>query len=116
LPFETGPGRTAYGVHPAPDRRRPIPGELIPITLFLVGGLVGLAFSPIGRAIARRLGGEDPSELKALQAEIDGLRQELSEVRGELLRQVEDANSRLDFAERVIAQSRPNGTLPAGEA
>jgi hypothetical protein len=93
-----------------------MPGELIPISLFIMGGLVGIAFSPIGRAISRRLGGEDPVEVKALQEEIELLRQDVAEMRADVLHQLEDTHSRLDFAERVIAQSRAKDALPAGGA
>ena len=89
-----------------------MPGELIPISLFIMGGLVGIAFSPIGRAISRRLGGEDPAEVKALQDEVEVLRQELADTRREMLAQLEDAHSRLDFAERVLADARQKPALP----
>jgi hypothetical protein len=81
-----------------------------------MAGLVGFTFSPIGRAIARRLGGENPAEVKALQDEVESLRQELADVRAEVLQQVEDAHNRLDFAERLLAQGKTQGQLPASGA
>jgi hypothetical protein len=78
-------------------------------------GAVGITYSPLGRALARRLGGENPADVKALQEEVDLLRQDLSDTRVELLRQLEDAHSRLDFAERVLADARQKPGLPAGE-
>jgi hypothetical protein len=69
---------------------------------------VGFSFTPIGRAIARRLGGGGPDgeatrELRALQADVDELRAELDLVRARL-GEVDELQSRLDFAERVLAQ------------
>lgn len=75
--------------------------------IFLFGGAtaVGLAFSPVGRALAERIRGKghavagpDPDTL----AEIDQLRQELT-----------DVQERLDFAERLMTQHREAGQLGA---
>lgn len=79
-----------------------------------MGGLVGVAYSPIGRAIARRLGGEPPADARALQEEVETLRQELADVRHELLGQLEDAHGRLDFAERMLAQGKGQAQLHNG--
>ena len=89
-----------------------MPGEFIPITFFLMAGMVGLAFSPLGRAIARRLGGENPRDVRALQEEVDVLRQDLADTRAELLHQLENAQGRLDFAERLLAEARQRQALP----
>lgn len=92
-----------------------MPRELIPIVLFMMAGLVGIAFSPIGAAIARRIGGNrtDPSELEELRSEIHDLRAELDEMRGRV-GQVDELQGRLDFAERLLAQARSQGALPDG--
>ncbi len=89
-----------------------MPGEFIPITFFLVMGVVGFTFTPLGRAMARRLGGENPADVKALQEEVENLRQDLADTRAELLRQLEDAQGRLDFAERMLAEVRQKPALP----
>jgi hypothetical protein len=74
-------------------------GILAIIFLFGGGALVGISYSPVGKAVAARIRGDsappsgpDPEVL----AEIDGLRHELSEVQ-----------ERLDFAERLLAQREP---------
>jgi hypothetical protein len=74
-------------------------------------GVVGLSFSPIGRALARRLSGDKGEQADgAALAEVDALREELQTLRGE----VGDMQERLDFAERLLAQVRTQGKLPAG--
>jgi hypothetical protein len=88
-----------------------MPSEMIPIVLFLVMGMVGVSFSPLGRALSRRLGGADPgdvAEVEALRGEVAKLREELRDVRGELA----EATERLDFAERLLAQIRQKNALP----
>jgi cell division FtsZ-interacting protein ZapD len=77
-------------------------------------GVVGFTFTPLGRALARRLGGEHPADVKALQDEVDALRQDLADTRAELLHQLEDAHNRLDFAERMLAEVRQKPALPGG--
>ena len=88
-----------------------MPELVIPIFLFGIMGVVGLSFSPVGRALARRLGGDkgDHAESAAL-AEVDALREEMQALRGE----VGEMQERLDFAERLLAQVRTQGKLPAG--
>ncbi len=83
--------------------------DLVPIVVFAVFGLVGMSFSPMARALARRIGGEartaegvrrDAGEMEALQGEVADLRRELDEVQ-----------NRLDFTERTLAQARERGLL-----
>ncbi len=84
--------------------------DLVPIVVFLVFGFVGVSFSPLGRAFARRIGGEaralesgavrDTAEMEALHGEVAELRRELDEVQ-----------NRLDFTERMLAQAREKGLL-----
>ena len=86
------------------------PEIFVPGVLFGGGALVGISFSPIGRAIARRIGGgKDEAEGQAL-AEVDALREELQALRGE----VGELQERLDFAERLLAKAREKGQLGAG--
>ena len=88
-----------------------MPHELVPIVVFVMLGLVGVSFSPMGRALARRIGGEagalqggqrDTAELEALHGDMADLRRELDEVQ-----------NRLDFTERLLAQAKERGLLNA---
>lgn len=79
--------------------------ESILAIVFLFGGgsLVGISYSPIGRALADRLRhGKAPLPAPepdpAVYEELDHLRAELSEVQ-----------ERLDFAERLLAKPTPDG-------
>ena len=86
-------------------------GELIPIVLFLVIGAVGMSYSPLGRALARRIAGEKATMDEApILAEVDALREELHGLRQEL----GDVQERVDFAERRLAQVRAKGQLGEG--
>ncbi len=87
---------------------------LMAVTLLFGGGtLFLLALSPVGRALASRIQGRVPGsedlehrvqELEhALVDEVDGLRQELTEVQ-----------ERLDFTERLLARRKEAGRLSAG--
>ena len=78
--------------------------------------MVGMTFTPVGRALARRLGGGAPDA--ELEREVHALREEVAELREEsraMRQELVEAHERLDFAERVIAQSRAKGALPAAE-
>lgn len=89
------------------------PEILIPLTFFIVAGTVGMSFTPIGRAIARRLGGgRDQADADDLRAELSDLRAELDETRARLTGEVEELHNRVDFAERVIAQGKDRPALP----
>jgi hypothetical protein len=86
-------------------------GELIPIVLFLVLGAVGMSYSPLGRALARRIGGEKATaEETPTLAEFEELREELGSVR----HQLGEVQERVDFAERLLAQARAKGQLGEG--
>lgn len=89
------------------------PEIIVPVTMFGGGALVGISFSPIGRAIARRLGGgKDEAAESQMLAEMDALREELQGLRGDM----GELQERLDFAERLLAQAREKGQLGAGSA
>lgn len=79
--------------------------------MFLMLGGVGMSFSPLGRALARRVAGEKltPEETPTL-AEVEELREELGSVR----QQLDEVHERLDFAERLLAQARDKGQLGPG--
>ena len=86
-----------------------MPHDLVPIVVFLVLGLVGGVYSPIGRAIARRISGEVPQGRGADTAEVDALSGDVAELRREL----DEVQNRLDFAERLLAQVKERGLLNA---
>ena len=91
-----------------------MPGDLIPILGMVTGMLsvavigfavVKVAHSPIGQALARRIGGRAGSD-----ADNDALRGEVAELRetvGDLQHRLVEAEERLDFSERLLAQGRP---------
>jgi len=84
---------------------------MIPIVLFLVLGSVGMSFSPVGRAFARRLsGGKGDGEESAALAEVDALREDVHALQAQL----GEVQERLDFTERLLAQARDKGLLGGG--
>jgi len=93
-----------------------IEGVLAITLLFGGGAAVAISFSPIGRAFAARIRGQSPGDAEdiksalaehrdALQAELDGVRHELGEL-----------GERMDFAERMLAQSREQALPKGGRA
>jgi hypothetical protein len=89
-----------------------IEGILAIILIFGGGTAVALGFSPVGRAFADRIRGKhgtpDVDELRAeLTEQRETLGEELQQVRGE----VAELAERLDFAERLLAQSRESQRL-----
>ncbi len=83
----------------------------IPITFFVMAGLVFISRGEIGKAIAHAIrvnatdapegGGELTEEMAALRREVEQIRLELAET-----------HERLDFTERLLAQSRSPEQLP----
>ena len=83
----------------------------IPITFFVMIGLVFISRGEIGKAIAHAIrvnatdapegGGELTEEMAALRREVEQIRLELAET-----------HERLDFTERLLAQSRSPEQLP----
>lgn len=85
-------------------------GELIPITLFTVIGLVLVLRGPLGKAFAdriagRALGGASPKEL-------DDLRSDLRGVVDEVQFRLTEMEERLDFTERMLARHRARDEIP----
>jgi hypothetical protein len=80
---------------------------LFAITFIFGGGtLFLLSVSPVGRALAERIRshGAKAAPDPELLAEVDALRQEVSEL-----------HERVDFAERLLAQRQDQGRIGAGE-
>jgi hypothetical protein len=80
---------------------------ILAITFIFGGGtLFLLSISPVGRALAERIRshGEKSGSDPELLAEVDALRQEVSELQ-----------ERVDFAERLLAQRQDQGQIGAGE-
>ncbi|HKV75179.1 MAG TPA: hypothetical protein VJN95_11710 [Gemmatimonadales bacterium] len=80
--------------------------DILAIILIFGGGTaIGLAFSPVGRALAERIrggaqvGATDPVVFE----ELEQMRQEMAEL-----------NERVDFTERLLSKAREAGQLGAG--
>ena len=71
---------------------------MIPLTIVFFSGLMLLSRTTIGRAIARRIGGEVAPDatlrIHELEAEVEGLRAELAQI-----------HERIDFAERMLMRA-----------
>ena len=82
-------------------------------TLIIVAGIVLVAYSPIFRAIGKRImHGRIPPEgvpLTVDDARVDQLSGEMAA----LQRELEATHERLDFAERMLAQSQGRGAIGA---
>lgn len=80
--------------------------DILAIVLIFGGGtLIGISFSPVGRAIADRIRGvtSEPSPDPAVYEEIERMRGEMAELQ-----------ERVDFTERLLAKSREQAQLPEG--
>lgn len=86
-----------------PDAYELIAALTLPVMAMTLYCLTKLGRSPIGKALARRLGGESRVEredrLLELEDRIHGLQAEVTETQ-----------ERLDFAERLLAQANDRGT------
>jgi hypothetical protein len=78
------------------------------VVLMTALGVFGVAFSPIGRALADRLRGRQ-QDAALDSGEVEALRDELTVVR----QQVAELAERQDFTERLLAQAREKGLLQA---
>ena len=79
----------------------------IPI-LGIMGWTAVKIFGPIGQAFSRRIAGDGDSGL--LERRVDDLTAELDQLKHQLL----EANERLDFTERMLAQERQPEQLRRG--
>ena len=93
------------------------PEAIVGMTAFGMAGAVLISFSPIGRAIARRLGGgkDAAADIEELRADVAELRATLEDARTRTAGELDDVHNRLDFAERVLA-SKDKNALPGGRA
>jgi len=80
---------------------------LIPVLAVFFVGVIGLSRTVIGRAIARRIGGEAGAD-GVLEERVGQLEADLEAVRHELA----ESHERIDFAERALAQVRAQRQLP----
>ena len=81
--------------------------EIVPVFFFAMVGVIVVSFSPLGRAFARRIAGE--SRPASDDAEMEALRSDDAQLR----REMDEAQNRLDFTERLLAQAKERGFLAA---
>jgi hypothetical protein len=87
---------------------------LVAVVLLFGGGTVFLlAISPIGKAIAARLGGKKVSgpQDEEIAEELSELRREVEELR-HVNEQMSELGERVDFLERFVAKQREAERLP----
>ncbi len=77
---------------------------LIPVLFVFFMGLVVLSQTAIGKALARRIGGDERIP-RALEGELRDLRLEVDALRSELM----ETQERLDFTERQLAAGKREG-------
>lgn len=84
-----------------------IEGVLAILLIFGGGTLIGLAMSPIGRAIAARIQGRahDAVPTDDVRRALEGQQAVLEEVEG-LRRDVAELQERVDFTERMLSRGR----------
>jgi len=74
--------------------------------------ILGVAFSPIGRAFAHRImHGRAPRPVELADPRVDDLSVEVAALR----EQLDATHERLDFTERLLSQARERGQLGAGD-
>jgi hypothetical protein len=90
-----------------PDVLVPIAGMITGLVLTLGIGyaMVRVFQGPVGQALARRISGRAAEPDAELAAEVEHLRQQVDQVQQRLL----DAEERLDFSERLLAQRSRDG-------
>jgi hypothetical protein len=88
--------------------------DWVPIAGIVAAVILGLPIvRVIVRAIDRRTGGS-PSGQALPAADLADVRGQLEQLH-EVTARVDELEERLDFAERLLAQQRVHGRLPAGE-
>jgi hypothetical protein len=83
---------------------------VVPVVFFVMIGLTVILRGPLGQAIADRIrhGAGGTGSDRQLREEMDSLRLEVDELRGQL----SDAHERIDFAERLLARRDEPAALP----
>lgn len=81
----------------------------VPIVMFVMIGLTIILRGPLGQAVADRIrGGGSADADPRLREELDHLRMEVDDLRGQLT----EAQERIDFAERLLARRDEAVQLP----
>ena len=90
--------------------------DIVAIVFGTVGlTLVGLGFTPIGRALAERIRGKTAIPgAEEIRAELAEQREAQAEELQQVRQEVADLAERLDFAERLLAQQRDPQRLARG--
>ena len=83
---------------------------LVAVVLISTGAVVGMAFSPIGRALAERIRGRS-SRPEGPPRDRDQLEDSLDDLK----RDVEELGRQLHFMERLLAARREPGRLGPGD-
>jgi hypothetical protein len=83
---------------------------LVAITLIGAGAVVGIAFSPIARALAARILGRSPGPERREPG-----REDLEESVDDLKRDVAELSRQLHFMERLMAAKKEPGRLGPGD-
>jgi hypothetical protein len=112
------PGFPVIIQQPPPYIPDPPPWVTLPsqVTLLIVLGFFAactIVLYPLMRALGRRLEGKPSGTNPALQADIDQLRQRLTEVEA-MQHRVYELEERVDFAERMLSQRREPERLGGG--
>jgi hypothetical protein len=82
----------------------------VPIVMFVMIGLTVILRGPLGQAIADRIRGSIPDADPRLREEMDHMRMEVEDLRG----QIAEAQERIDFTERLLARRDETVRLPGG--
>lgn len=85
-----------------------MPGEMIPIVLFISIAAAVILRGPLGKALADRMAGRVGESESARDMEM------LRGAVGELRARMEEMEERMDFAERLLARQRQPGRLGDG--
>ncbi len=92
-----------------------VEGILAIIFIFGGGTAVALGFSPVGRAFADRIRGKHGTpDVDELRTELTEQREAMAEDLQHVRQEVAELAERLDFAERLLAQSRDAQRLGPG--
>jgi hypothetical protein len=83
---------------------------VVPVVFFVMIGLTVILRGPLGQAIAERIrhGAGATGNDRQLREDVDSLRLEVDELRGQLA----EAHERIDFAERMLARRDEPNSLP----